>query len=234
MSVEAFSEAWEVHNGQQAQSEAAGKEAEGSGDVHAEHLAHLFLCESDVFGRCLCSQEVELDFTLDPNEVLHLDALADLKVEKCIPDATVDRITAFARDHFRVGFCLVNLIEADRALVLSRQGIDVSEIPRNLVFCAYTILQDEVLVIPDARADERFKNNPLVTGDPFLRFCAGAPLIYEGEVRLGSLSLLDTKPRSFSRGERAELRMLADHVVSIIISRAMGLPEPDLSTALSM
>lgn len=84
------------------------------------------------------------------------------------------------------------------------------------------------------RADERFRDNPLVTGEPFLRFYAGAPLEYEGQVRLGSLCLLDTKPRSFSRGDQAELRLLADHVVSIVTNHALGLPEPDLTAALSL
>ncbi len=129
---------------------------------------------------------------------------------------------------------MVNLIEAERALVLSSQGIAVSEFPRNQAFCTYAILQDDVLVIPGTRADERFKNNPLVTGSPFIRFYAGAPLICERQIRLGSLCLMDTKPRSFSQGEQAELRMLAQHVVSIIVSHAMGLPEPDISTALSI
>jgi GAF domain-containing protein len=173
-------------------------------------------------------------FPLDPNEVQRLMALNDLDAAKHIPDATVDRITAFTRAHLEVLFCLVNPIEAERALVLSRQGLGVSEIPRRLVFCTYTILQEEVLVVPDARADERFKNNPLVTRAPFFRFYAGAPLVYEGEVRLVSLCILDTKPRSFSRGERAELRMLADHVVGIVTSRALGLPEPDISSAVSI
>jgi GAF domain-containing protein len=71
-----------------------------------------------------------------------------------------------------------------------------------------------------------------VTGAPFIRFYAGAPLAYEGEIRLGALCLIDSKPRTMSRGEQAELMMLADFVVSVITSRAFGLPEPDISLAL--
>jgi GAF domain-containing protein len=175
-----------------------------------------------------------LDIPLDPHEVLRLKTLTYLDVAKRIPDATVDRITAFAQSHFRVPICLVNLIEAERALVLSRQGLDTSELPRSLAFCTYTILRPAVLVVPDARLDDRFKNNPLVTGEPQIRFYAGAPLGYEGEIRLGSLCLIDTKPRCSSRGEKAELQMLADHVVGVIVSLALGLPEPDLKTALSI
>jgi GAF domain-containing protein len=88
--------------------------------------------------------------------------------------------------------------------------------------------------VQEAKADPRFKDNALVTGLPYIRFYAGAPLTYEGEVRLGSLCLIDQRPRSFSKGEKAELMMLAEHVVSIILARSMGLPEPDVSAALSL
>jgi GAF domain-containing protein len=182
----------------------------------------------------LSQQEPAVDFPLDPHEPLRLRALTELDVAKSIPSSRVDRITAFARDHFKVAICLIRLTGEDQALVLSGQGLAVSEVSRKLTFCTYTILQREVLVVPDAHHDERFKNNPLVSGEPFIRFYAGAPLVYEGEVRIGTLCLLDTKPRSSSRGDQAELQMLADHVVGVIISRAMGLPEPDLSTALSI
>ena len=127
----------------------------------------------------------------------------------------------------------MTFIEADRQLILSKQGVGLSETPRGAAFCTYTILQPDVLVVPDARKDERFKSNLYVTGAPFIRFYAGAPLAYEEEVRLGSLCLIDTKARSFSMGERAELHMMAEYVVSVISSRAFGLPEPDISLALA-
>jgi GAF domain-containing protein len=174
-----------------------------------------------------------MDFPLDPKETLRLGAVQSLAVEKWLPSETLDRITAHARDHFRVPICLVTFIEADRQKILSRQGVEISETPRSAAFCTYTILQPEVLVVPDARKDERFKANPYATGAPFIRFYAGAPLVYEDEIRLGSLSLIDTKTRTFSLGERAELMMMADYVVSLITSRAFGLPEPDISLALS-
>ncbi len=174
-----------------------------------------------------------MDFPLDPNEMLRLRAVRELGVDKWLPAETLDRITAHARDHFQVPICLVTFIEAERQLILSRQGLDATETPRSAAFCTYTILRPEVLVVPDARKDERFKNNPYVTGEPFLRFYAGAPLVYDNDIRLGSLCLLDTRPRSFSLGERAELHMLADYVVSVITSRALGLAEPDIGPALA-
>ncbi len=173
------------------------------------------------------------DLPPGPHEFLRLRTLKDLGVAERIPDAAVDRITAFARRQFQVPICLVTLVEADRQLFLSRQGLDSTETPRSASFCTHAILSSAVLVVPDARKDDRFRNNPLVTGEPFIRFYAGAPLVYQDEIRLGSLCLIDRKPRSFSRGEQAELMMLADTVVSVIVARALGLPEPDLTLALS-
>jgi GAF domain-containing protein len=174
-----------------------------------------------------------MHFPLDPNEFKRLRTIEELQVKKHLPDETVDRITAFARDQFRVPICLVTIIEADRQLLLSRQGLEATETPHSVSFCTHAILTSTVFVVPDARKDDRFRRNPLVAGEPFIRFYAGAPLTYGAEVRLGALCLIDRKPRIFSRGEQAELMMLADAVVSIIVARAMGLPEPDLTAALS-
>ena len=174
-----------------------------------------------------------MNYPLDPNELMRLRTLDELKAAQRFPDRMVDRITAHAVDRFRVPVCLVTLIEADRQLIVSRQGIEVSQTPRGSSFCTHTILTPDVLVVSDAAADGRFRDHPAVTGDPFVRFYAGAPLIYEDEIRLGALCLVDRAPRPFSRGEQAELAMLAEHVVSIIIRRAYGLPEPDLSAALA-
>jgi GAF domain-containing protein len=177
-----------------------------------------------------------MDYPADPNEGMRLVSIDQLDVAKHLPSATVDRITAFARDRFRVSTCLVTIIEAERQLILlGWKG--PSETPRNVAFCTHTILTQEVMVVSDARKDERFKNNPLVTGEPFIRFYAGAPLsfaplTYPGAVRLGSLCLIDQEPRMLIREEKAELARLADLVVSIILARAFNMPEPDISAAL--
>jgi GAF domain-containing protein len=129
--------------------------------------------------------------------------------------------------------CLGTLIEAERQVIVSRQGLEIAETPRSVSFCTHTILTDEVLVVTDACQDERFRSNPFVAGEPHVQFYAGAPLMYQGENRLGSLCLIDFRPRTFSRGEQSELTRLAEHVVSILIRRAYGLPVPSVSAALA-
>src|SRR3989337_1543817 len=103
------------------------------------------------------------DYPLDPNETLRLEAIRLLEVARRLPYETIDRITAFTRSHFSVPICLVTIVEEDRQLIISKQGLDVSETARNVSFCTYTILGPEALVVTDAREDSRFKNNPYVT-----------------------------------------------------------------------
>jgi GAF domain-containing protein len=96
--------------------------------------------------------------------------------------------------------------------------------PRDVAFCNYTILADEVFVVSDALDDERFRNNPLVTGAPYIRFYAGAPLIFLKNIRLGALCILDTKPRAFSRGDKAELQLFAERAVQEIAAQELQSP----------
>ncbi len=111
---------------------------------------------------------------------------------------------------------LVTIVTQDQQLVRAGVGTDLQKTSRPDAFCDHLIRSDEVLVVPDARQDPRFAANPLVTGPPFIRFYAGAPLIYLQQIRFGALCLLDPEPRGFSLGDRAELTLMADEVVSLI------------------
>ena len=125
-----------------------------------------------------------------------------------------------------VSMALVTLIDTDLQIVKAGVGTDLKETPRSAAFCDYTIRADEVLVVQDAREDPRFASNPLVTGIPFVRFYAGAPLTYLRDVRLGAFCLLDTEPRGLSLQEQVELAAMADDVVVAVIQhefdRALG------------
>jgi len=116
---------------------------------------------------------------------------------------------------------LVTLVEHQRLVVKAACGVDVTDMPRDDAFCTYTILGDEVLVIPDMWADKRFRHNAWVTDEPHARFYAGAPLIYRENLRPGSLCVLDTQPRPFSGGNNAELREMADRVVTAMATQEL-------------
>jgi diguanylate cyclase (GGDEF)-like protein/PAS domain S-box-containing protein len=145
---------------------------------------------------------------------LHRYALLDTP-----PDTAFDRLASLAARLFGFPLALVTLVDRDRQWFKARQGpgsavIGVSETSREVAFCAHTILSKEPLVVEDARLDSRFADNPFVTGDPGLRFYAGAPLIGADGQALGSLCLLDFQPRTFSAEQRATLADLAAAVVS--------------------
>jgi GAF domain-containing protein len=124
-----------------------------------------------------------------------------------------------ARETFGVAMALVTLVDQDRLIVKAAEGTDMREVPRLHQFCDRTIQGPEVLVVHDAREDPRFARNPLVRGRPFIRFYAGAPLHYVRHIRLGSLCLLDTRPRDFSGADRAELERMAESVAVAIMDR---------------
>ncbi|MFC4170785.1 GAF domain-containing protein [Microvirga sp. GCM10011540] len=164
-----------------------------------------------------------MDYPVGPHEEERLTALLETGILDTASDPAFDAITGEAQRHFDVPMCLVTLLDRDRQWIKSAQGICLPETPRDIAFCNYTILSDEVFVVEDARADDRFKSNPAVTGDMGIRFYAGAPLIYMKNIRLGALCLLDTKPRTFSRGDRAELQIYAERVVAEIAAREFTL-----------
>ena len=107
----------------------------------------------------------------------------------------------------------VTLIDAERQWFKSILGFSATETPRDIAFCAHTILHLDLLVVPDAAEDARFSENPLVTGDPHIRFYAGVPLVTAEGHALGSLCVLDQTPRDLNADQREALRMLARHVV---------------------
>ncbi|MEA2433672.1 MAG: hypothetical protein QOG54_1129 [Actinomycetota bacterium] len=129
------------------------------------------------------------------------------------PEERFDRIAKLAREIFKVPIALVSLVDQDRQWFKSCFGLEVTETTRDVSFCAHAILHEGVFVIPDATSDPRFANNPLVTGEPGIRFYAGAPLRTTGGFNLGTLCIIDTEPRTIDRDQQRMLMDLAALVV---------------------
>jgi len=143
------------------------------------------------------------------NETLRLSVLRRLKILDTPAEERFDRITRVAARLFNAPITLVSLVDENRQWFKSCIGLPMRETPRGMSFCAHALLGDDTLVIPDATADDRFRDNPLVTGEPFIRFYAGQPLrTWEG-LPMGTLCILDREPRSFSAADRAVLKDLA-------------------------
>jgi diguanylate cyclase (GGDEF)-like protein len=124
-------------------------------------------------------------------------------------DEHFDRILDLTAAIFQTPIVAISLVEADRQWFLAKRGLSVSETPRDMALCAHAIVHDEVMVVPDARADERFRSNPLVFGDPHIRFYAGAPLQTPEGHNLGTLCVIDREPRDLGPEQRELLYRLA-------------------------
>ncbi|MBV4552442.1 sensor domain-containing diguanylate cyclase [Pseudomonas sp. SWRI102] len=156
------------------------------------------------------------------NEAVRLKHLQSLKLLDTAPEERFDRLTRLARRLFNVPIALVSLVDANRQWFKSNAGLDASETPREVSFCGHAILKDEILEICDAEQDERFYDNPLVTDRPGIRYYAGHPLGLEDGSKLGTLCLLDTKPRKLSDDEREMLRDLASMAEQEMIAVQMA------------
>lgn len=143
------------------------------------------------------------------DESARVTALRGLNILDTPSEERFDRLTRLARKLFGVPIALVSLIDANRQWFKSCDGLRVSETPRDISFCGHAILGDDVFVIPDASSDARFSDNPLVTGAPDIRFYAGCPLKMTDGSKLGTLCIIDTKPRTFTEVDKSMLRDLA-------------------------
>jgi GAF domain-containing protein len=149
------------------------------------------------------------------NEDQRIKNLLDLEILDTPPEPEFDAIVKVAQRLFNVPMAVVSLVDSERQWFKAKVGLDACETHRDVAFCAHAILKSEVFVVEDATKDARFAQNPLVTGDLGLRFYAGAPLILEDCIHIGTLCVLDTKPREFNDEDREMLRDLAAQVVTI-------------------
>ena len=148
-----------------------------------------------------------------PDEAARLDALRGLGILDTAPEARFDRHTDDIAAILDVPVALVSLVDVDRQWFKSRRGIDVEETPREMSLCAHAILGADVLQVEDTLADERFADNPLVSGDPRLRFYAGMPLMLDDGSRVGTLCVADYLPRHLDDDQLDSLRRVAAQVV---------------------
>lgn len=145
------------------------------------------------------------------DEQARLKTLRSLDVMDTLPEERFDRLTRMTKRMFGVPIALVSLVDENRQWFKSCIGLGVSETSRDISFCGHAILGEGVFVIPNTIEDQRFADNPLVLGDPNIRFYAGCPLVLNGR-KLGTLCIIDQQPRSFDKEDIEALKDLASMV----------------------
>lgn len=150
---------------------------------------------------------------LPADEQSRLEELRSYQILDTAPEQAFERITALACRVFVVPMALVSFVDEDRQWLKACVGVDLRETTRDVSFCAHAILLDHIMVVPDAREDSRFADNPLVTGAPNIRFYAGAPMKSSRGFNIGTVCILDTKPRAFGHAALKTLEDLAAVVV---------------------
>lgn len=166
------------------------------------------------------------------DERSRLAALARYDILDTPPEDAFDRVTRIVRRALRVPMATVTFIDAHRQWFKSRQGISASEGERNIALCDFAIRQREPLIVPDTHKDDRFSANPLVTGEPRLRFYAGVPLRDPNGYELGTLCAMDTVPRELGNDELEMLTDLSRVVMSEMELRVLA-SEDSLTGTLS-
>jgi PAS domain S-box-containing protein len=151
---------------------------------------------------------------LPENEAERLAELRGLGILDTPPELAYDELSALAAYICQTPVALISLVDEDRQWFKSRVGWTTGETPREWAFCAHAILEPDLLVVPDASADERFATSPLVTSSPGIRFYAGAPLVTADGHALGTLCVIDHKPRQLSAEQARALRALSHQVVA--------------------
>ena len=132
-----------------------------------------------------------------PDEDIRLADLRDLSILDTPAEDRFDRITRVAAALADVPIALVSLVDAERQWFKSCVGLDVNETSRELAFCAHVVVSRQPMIVPDTHHDVRFADSPLVIGGPRIRFYAGFPIFHKGGSCMGTLCLIDTRPRQF-------------------------------------
>jgi GAF domain-containing protein len=159
---------------------------------------------------------------LPPDEADRLRALQRYGVLDTPAEEAFDELVHLAASICGVPTALVSLVDAERQWFKARFGFQPHSTPRDVSFCAHAILRADVLVVEDAHADVRFEDNPLVTRAPFIRFYAGAPLVTRDGFRIGTLCVIDSRPRTLGREQGLALRTLAHQVLAQLELRRLA------------
>jgi GAF domain-containing protein len=156
------------------------------------------------------------------NEAERLAALKEYRILDTGTEQSYDDITALAAHICKVPITMISLVDEVRQWFKSKVGVTLQQTPRDIAFCAHAILHNEPFVVRDAKKDQRFANNALVTGEPHIRFYAGFPLVNPEGLALGTLCVIDRKPRQLSAEQEKAMQALVRQVMALLELRRVS------------
>lgn len=150
------------------------------------------------------------------NEEQRLNSLKSLNLLDTFPEEEYDQITELASQICNTPIALISLVDQDRQWFKSKKGTQVSQTPRDISLCAHAILSEQVFLIEDTKKDDRFFDNPIVTGDPHIEFYAGAPLLAPDGHVIGTVCVIDNKPKKLTETQLQSLKVLSKQVTKLL------------------
>ncbi len=163
-----------------------------------------------------------------------LKQLSSYRILDSLSEKDYEDITFMASLICEVPIAMISFIDADRQWFKSFRGVENAETSREYSFCAQAIRSSEPLIVPDSRIDERFKDNPFVTGDPNIVFYAGVPLITEDGYGLGTVCVIDNKPRNLTENQLKALEILSRQVTNLLKVRRLNIHLNEIMESLEM
>lgn len=167
---------------------------------------------------------------LPASEHIRLAALRATGLLDTVAEPRFDRLTRLVQQCFSTDIVLISLVDSDRQWFKSRQGLDACQTARDVSFCGWAILGDDIFEVQNALLDPRFADNPLVTAAPHIRFYAGAPLMSQQQ-RIGTLCIISREPRQLTRNERQMLHEFADAIEQEITDRLQEQADKELQAS---
>ncbi len=169
-----------------------------------------------------------------PNEEERLNTLRRLRIMDTATEEAWDRLTQLASKLCKTPISLVSLVGEKRQWFKSRVGLEAQETPKEYAFCAHAILENDPFVVPDTHRDQRFLDNPLVTGDPNIRFYAGAPISAPDGTKMGTICVIDREPRDLDEFQLEGLRVIAEMANQLLTTRAGAIVLQDALESLAL